>query len=247
MLGNLFGGGQQTVSTAPWQAQQPYLQQGFEQAGELLNRPDFDPAQLQGFDMAQQYAQSMQPMIGGAQNALNTAFNAADVNNNPYLASAAQAAARPLTQNLTENILPQIRSGAGQAGQYGSSRQGIAEGIAARGTQQAIGDQTANMYSQAYGQGLNTMMNGISQAGNVANLGLMPSQIMQGIGQQRHQQPMQNLQQYMQTVGGNYGGTQTTPTGSPLPALIGGGAGLLLGGGNPAAGQLGMAMGGLLS
>lgn len=246
MLNKLFGGGSQTVSSAPWAPQQPFLQQGFAQARNLLNRPDFDPAQTQGFDMAQQYAQSMGPMVGNAQNALNFAMSP-DIlspDSNPYLAAQAQAAARPLMQNLTEQILPALGSSAEMAGQYGGSRQGIAEGIAARGTQQAIGDQSANIYSRAYGQGLNTMMQGLNQAPTVAGLGLMPSQIMQQVGTQRQQQPWQNLQNFMGTVGGSYGGTQTTPTSSPMGSLLGAGIGGLFGG-VPGA-QLGLAAGGLL-
>lgn len=253
-LGDLFGGGTQTVETAPWKAQQPYLKTGFGRAQDLLNRPDFDPAQTQGYNMALGYADSMSPMIGNAQSALNFAMNPniLSPDSNPYLQQYAEAAARPLMQNLTESILPSLGSSAELAGQYGGSRQGIAEGIAARGTQQAIADQNSRIFSNAYGQGLNTMMQGIGQSGNVANLGLMPSNIYQSVGGQRQQVPWQNLQNYMGTVGGNYGSTQTTPTGNPLGSLIGLGAGLTLAaptGGMSMleGGTLGMAAGGLLS
>lgn len=75
-----------------------------------------------------------------------------DAGANPYLTKSLQGAAdmsrmnfnqlqQDATRNLQENILPGIRGGAIAAGQYGSSRQGIAEGRAlgdaARASQQA--------------------------------------------------------------------------------------------------------------
>lgn len=242
----LMGGGAQTTSVAPWKPAQPYIKEGFAQAQDLLNRPTFNPLQQQGMDMATQYADSLGGMTGNAQNAWSflTSPSLLSPDSNPYLAQMAQAAARPVMQNLTENILPALGSSAEMAGQYGGSRQGIAEGIAMRGANQTIADQTANLYGNAYQQGLNTMMQGLGQAGNVANLGLMPSNIYQQVGTTQQQQPWQDLQNYMGVVGGNFGSTQSTPTASPLPALIGGGLGFALGG--PAGASLGMSAGSLL-
>ena len=69
---------------------------------------------------------------------------------NPYLQDQASAISRNLTQNLQENILPSINSGAMMAGGFGGSRQGIAQGLGIGRTQQAIGDAQANLYSQGY-------------------------------------------------------------------------------------------------
>lgn len=98
---------------------------------------------------------------------------------NPQLAAMAAAATRGMqrsygdavedsTRALTEDILPQIRSGAISSGGYGGSRQGIAEGkaLAARETQLgrnardlgiASGDAAANLYGQAYESAQNRM------------------------------------------------------------------------------------------
>src|SRR5215471_3040221 len=54
---------------------------------------------------------------------------AMDVNNNPALQGAIQAAIRPVTSNLNENILPGIRADAVAAGGYGGTRAGIAAGL----------------------------------------------------------------------------------------------------------------------
>lgn len=81
-----------------------------------------------------------------AQNSLNLSgaydnFINGDAGANPYLLQGQQAAINAtnagfaknqtdLTNNLQRNVLPGLRSGAIGAGQYGSSRQGIAEGNA---------------------------------------------------------------------------------------------------------------------
>jgi hypothetical protein len=70
--------------------------------------------------------------------------------NNPYLKSAVDSAATRLTDNFNASVMPQIRGGAQEAGQYGSSRHGIAEGIAAKGLSQTVGDMSADMYSKSY-------------------------------------------------------------------------------------------------
>lgn len=69
---------------------------------------------------------------------------------NPYLQDQAGQISRGLTQNLNENIMPGINSGAMLAGGFGGSRHGIAQGLGIGRTQQAIGDAQTNLYSTAY-------------------------------------------------------------------------------------------------
>lgn len=101
---------------------------------------------------------------GGAQtgqfgtiDAMNKLMAAGDPANNAYVGNAINSAIRPVTQNFNEQVMPAIRQGAQAAGQMGSSRQGIAEGIAARGYQDTVGDISSNMMNQAYNQGLSAM------------------------------------------------------------------------------------------
>lgn len=89
---------------------------------------------------------------------------------NPYLSGALQRGADQATDNyrnvlgdmaetMTEKILPNIRGGAIQAGGYGGSRQGIAEGIAAREFAQEAGRSATNV-----GRDLNSAMIGAQSA-----------------------------------------------------------------------------------
>lgn len=70
--------------------------------------------------------------------------------NNPYLDRQADAITGMMTRNLNENVMPDIRSGAIAAGQYGGSRQGIAEGLAASRMNQDLAPALANLYGGAY-------------------------------------------------------------------------------------------------
>lgn len=73
---------------------------------------------------------------------------------NPFLAATAEAAIRPLEQSLNQRILPGIRSEAVEAGQFGSSRQGIAEGIAFQEFLAQSGDISADIFSRGFSDAL---------------------------------------------------------------------------------------------
>lgn len=84
-----------------------------------------------------------------------------------------QSAFRRMGEGFNEQIMPGIRSNAIAAGQYGSSRQGIAEGLASKGLLYSMGDTAANMYNDAYRNAQNLMG---STANNMAGLSLNNSQ-----------------------------------------------------------------------
>lgn len=113
-------------------------------------------------DMA--YRKAMSPLATNSQGqalATNTAMmNPAilDPRTNPWLAGAGEAMSRNIIQTLNTQTLPQIQSGAVASGQYGSSRQGVSEGLAHTGAAQAIADVNQQLYANAYGQGLDAMI-----------------------------------------------------------------------------------------
>lgn len=71
---------------------------------------------------------------------------------NPFLNQSIEAGTRGLVNNFQRNIIPSIGDQAGQAGQAGGTRQGIAEGIAAGDLQTTIGDFTNQIFSQGFDQ-----------------------------------------------------------------------------------------------
>lgn len=88
-----------------------------------------------------------------------------DPSSNPYLAASIQAAINPVSEAFTNTVLPNIRSGAVTAGQFGGSRQGVLEGTASNDFIRRIGDISSTMASNAYGQGLGALISG-GQLGN---------------------------------------------------------------------------------
>ena len=102
---------------------------------------------IAGFNPTQEAAQEM--ALGAAGGQAGVGQNAADAysfwtggpggggaadvfdpTKNPYIQRAIEGAIRPAEQALTRSALPAIRGEAGNVGQFGSSRQGIAEGLA---------------------------------------------------------------------------------------------------------------------
>lgn len=69
---------------------------------------------------------------------------------NPYLDQQANAITANLTRNMQENVMPGIRSEALASGQYGGSRQGIAEGLAASRLNQDLAPALTSLYGGAY-------------------------------------------------------------------------------------------------
>lgn len=109
--------------------------------------------------------------------------------NNPYLDAQAQNIQTRLNRNLNENIMPSIGQGAIGAGQYGSSRQGIAQGKAIADTQDNYAGQMANLYGSANENAQNRM------AGAAANLSGIGAQVGMANTAQTNSTNLQNQSQ----------------------------------------------------
>lgn len=242
------GGGTQTSTTVqsadPWGAQQPYLTDIFSQANNLYynNSPAYYPGQeVAPQSAATQAAQQLAlnaaaPSQGLANIGAGVAGNVAaagDITNNPALNAAAMGAIRPVVQQLQEQVLPQIGSAAIAGGAYGGARQGILESNVVRDATQAMIDRTAQLYSDAYGQGLDAQNNLLLGLPGTVNLQQVPSQLYGAVGgfEDQYQQalinsdinqfnynqqlPATNLAQYQNFIQGNYGGTGTATSTGP--------------------------------
>lgn len=121
---------------------------------------------------------------------------------NPYIQQQADALQQQSNQNLAQNVMPGIRSGALANGQYGGSRQAIAEGIAAGNAQAGVNAAQANLFSNGYATdqasqtqrmlGFGNLGLGFYNAGNSYNLGM---------GQLANNATAQNQQFYTQQRG----------------------------------------------
>ena len=131
---------------------------------------------------------------------------------NPYLDQQAAAMTANLTRNLNENVMPGIRSEALASGQYGGSRQGIAEGLAASRLNQDLAPALTNLYGGAFENAQNRMTGvatdlnnqAVNNAQNNAVMNMGGQQFNANLGLQNNNQMMQqnqnNLNNRMQAM-----------------------------------------------
>lgn len=131
---------------------------------------------------------------------------------NPYLRQQANAITGQLTRNLQENVMPGIRSESVLSGQYGGSRQGIAEGLAASRMNQDLAPALTNLFGGAYENAQQRMFGtanalndqAYQNATNNANRNVGVQQFNANLGLQNNQQQMMqnqnNLNNRMQAV-----------------------------------------------
>ena len=168
------------AKTDPWYGVQPYLQRGFQRSENLAKQDwsaypgtqvaPFTPETMQGFDMLsglsgtlpgyidptlQAWQGIMDPsMLQGITPNLSPYFvqgpDALGADINPYLDAAAAGAIRPITEQLTQQILPQISQEALATGGFSGSRRNLAEAQAVDKSVEAMGDITSGIYQQGY-------------------------------------------------------------------------------------------------
>lgn len=210
----------------------------------------FNPTEMQAMNMAKQVALGDQ--IGGAaatanQFLLDPALLSPE--SNPYLQQYGNFVAETMGNQFTQQIAPAIRSGATMSGGMfsgGSSREGIAQGLAAGETARATGGTLANLYSQAYQSGLGAMGDALKTAPLTQAGQLFGTNVMSAVGGQQRmldqallddaiqkfyleqQLPMLQAKDLMGLVTGMPGGagvsavSGATPSASPVMSGLGG-------------------------
>lgn len=130
----------------------------------------FDPSQTAGQEgaLASAGTQTGLARSGAGTSQYWTSPQALDVNNNPAVQGMLDRNRREVERSLLETALPTIRSGAEMTGNFGSSRQGIAEGVASGRASQALADANATTLSKAYSENVDAQLKA---------LGLLPSTI----------------------------------------------------------------------
>ena len=245
------GGDNVTTTQAPWSGQSPYLQDLFQQAQQWFQQPE--GATGRSLQLGQEGAQAYE---GAAAPAGNIASSAAkgqqflasgDVLNpesNPALQQYIDLANQATTRSFQQGVLPSLKGGAVQAGNVGSSRAGIAEGLASQGVTRQIAQQTAGLASAGYGQGLNAMSRGLALAPQTAALQTVRGDVLTGAGEayrgletRTSDQRLQQLANYQRLLSGNFGQVNTAPsqTGGLSGAIGGAAVGYQIGGGYGAA------------
>lgn len=221
----------------------------------------FDPNQVAGQNAVLGTTGTQSNVVGSAANAnqLETSGALLNPSSNPSLAAYQQSAVDPIYKNLSQVTLPQIGANAstgsgGISANFGGSRQGIAEGLATEGANNAAGNTEASIANAGYGAGLNALTSGVAQAPATAAGLTVPGATQSTVGDVQQQQaqsvlnantaasqfaqwaPLLQSQALTQAAAGTPGGSATsTGTSNSTPGL----AQLLIGGASAAGGAAG--------
>jgi len=224
-MGGSLSKGKSQSTTAPskiWETQAPYLEGLYGRAQEASLGGGYDP-------YARRISQGAMPgfnnqMAGGFQNQQlmqNLQGLGSGQYQNQALGGAIEAGLGDISRNFQRNILPGINTGSALTNTSGGSRQGIAQGLAASDANRQAGDFVNRMYSQNFGQtlqsmlGANQQMGGLQGQQNIAQqqaLGMAPQMQQLGMTPQMNywQQQFAPLQAYSSILGN--------------PAILGGGS-----------------------
>jgi len=241
------------VSTlSPAQFQQPYIEQLLSEARRIYEThipkfypgstvADFTPVQTWGQRRveagANQFADQAAPYV------IEAVTRGLQGQRNPWVDEVADIVTRRMNQNLTENVLPALQSGAVATGTLGGSRQALAQGLAAREHSRELADALSNLYAQEFNRGTQTMLQSLQLAPTALQAVLGPGLALAGIGEQQRaleqerineavarwafeqQLPYQRLAEYFNIASRPFGsvGTQATSgTGGGAAGTIGG-------------------------
>ena len=123
------------------QSAQPAQQTGMPPMGQYQQNPTANPYMpMAGGGMPMQQPMP-QPQMPQQQQPTQ------QVQQNPYTQQIADRMTQQVTNNLTRNVLPNIRRGQVANGTLGSTRQGIAEGLAIGDTNDALSGALGNLYA----------------------------------------------------------------------------------------------------
>ena len=128
--------------------------------------PLIEQGEQQGLDYWSQGGAGQQ-MTNNAMQSYNQLLGAGDYDN-PFLREQIESLTGQATGDFLRNVAPRLDQGATAAGQFGSSRAGVAEGIAMGDTQQAISQGTINalLGGQQLALQANGMLPQMQMAGN---------------------------------------------------------------------------------
>jgi hypothetical protein len=171
-------------------ASTPQRYQGSQVAG-------FTPEQTQGQELVLGAAPVQGDLARSAAQAHNF-YTSGDIWNpasNPNLQGAIDASVRPIYDNLTERALPAIRGEAITTGNFGSSRQGIAEGLATREASRAAGDTASKLAQSQYETNVNAQLKALGLLPTVQAAQTVEGTTVSGVGDVRQSMDQAQLNQ----------------------------------------------------
>jgi hypothetical protein len=188
--------------------QRELINQGMKLTGQVTDQPPHMP-QVPGFDPLQ--SQGQQAIIDtatsgglkdttdkltGAQNFL--LGDVLDVNKNPALRGAVDAAVRPLSEAFNEQVIPGINRaavGTGPFSSFATTKTMQNKALAGDRYMQQVGDTSSKMVSDAYLAGLDAMTKGVALAPGTQRAQLFPGTAISAVGDVRRGLAQEQAQQ----------------------------------------------------
>lgn len=151
----------------PWDAAKPFFNEMYARAVDAMRKTNKNPftgdfiaednGQVQqGLDMLQNnvtsgtVGQGSKDFLDMAQATARGDYLSPD--SNPFIKQTAEAAMRPITENLMQKALPGVRDASIAQGAYGGSRQDLQENQAITNWQRDASDATSRIYASNYAQ-----------------------------------------------------------------------------------------------
>ena len=230
-----------TTTSAPWQEQQPYLQDIFRQAQTQFKTggpkvypkstvAPFSAATNAGLTEIRRTAQAGTPVAASAQNQVNATLQGDYLNSNPYLDAMYNNAATQVTDQYQNAVAPSIQSNFGLAGRSGNNAAyGTAMGMSQDMLGRSLSGLASDIYGGNYANERQNQMQAASMAPQTAQLNYYDaSQLLNAGGvqdtynqnrlndqvnrfNQQQERPWDALGRYSQLVNGSYGSTNTQP------------------------------------
>lgn len=245
-MGGSSGSQKTTTTTDPWSKQIPFLKYGFDEAARLYQQPGpeyyrgstvagFSPEQNQAFQMGADRATKGSQDINNARAYTNDVLSGKYLNSDPY--------SDQVFQNVQSKVMPSVASQFMGSGRYGSDSHADA-------STRALTEAYSPYASQQYQSGLDRMNWAASMAptwaandwNDIAALeaigakrqGLAQNELNDAVNRWDYYQrlPYDKLGQFLNNIGGSYGGTVVgkSPSNNPSTGqMIGGGLLSLLG------------------
>ena len=190
------GGGGGSKSTTQQQLDptvRPFVEYGLQEAKQLYQTqgPNYYPYQTyvgpsaqtqQALQAAQNRAIAGSPLVPAAQQQLQNTIQGQYLGNNPYLAQAMSGAAAQATQAY-QDAIQGTRSGAAQAGRYGSAAMFNQQSRAQQNLANALAQEAGRLMYQNYGAERARQEDAIQAAPEMAQADYADIQQLQNIGQ----------------------------------------------------------------
>lgn len=112
---------------------------------------------------------------------------------NPYVDQVADVVTRRINQNLTEQVLPALQSGAVASGTLGGSRQALAQGLAVQEANRELADRLAQLYAEEFNRQTRTSLETLRSMPTVFQSLIAPGMALAGVGEQQRELEQQRI------------------------------------------------------